>query len=96
MTIEQTRKLAYDGDVDSYIRLMQDYAKGDGGDMSLNQAKTWGHKAIILIAFGSKHFDVVKGKDCNELHSLAVKGDVCCSERQSNFSNISSETSARL
>lgn len=40
MTIEQTRKQAYDGDVDACIRLMQAYAKGDGVDKSLNQAKT--------------------------------------------------------
>lgn len=75
MTIEQTRKQAYDGDVDACIRLMQAYAKGDGVDKSLNQAKAWGHKAITLIASGSKYSDVVKGKDCNELHSLAIQGN---------------------
>lgn len=70
MILEQVRKLAYDGDVVSCIRLMQVYAKGDGVAESLNEAKAWGHKAITLIASGSKYSDTIKGKDCNNCHDL--------------------------
>ena len=75
MAIEQIRKRAYDGDVDSCIHLMQAYAKGDGVSLSLSAAKAWGLKAISLIASGSKYSDIVKGQDCNELHSMAIQGN---------------------
>lgn len=75
MTIDQIRKQAYNGDADSCIYLMQIYAKGDSVEKSLDAAKAWGHKAITLIASGSKYSNVVTDKDRYELQSLANHGD---------------------